>query len=141
MPIMVSILFALAVVGLLTLAAYLYLRARALSGQLEENARKPVQPEPEAACQPKQDPPAAKPERLSDFDQARLAAHREAEQQADALLSWESEGGRVVDLDLSDLDGRQSPAGNQRHGKSKIVPDQDDLDTEQLWLDLGGEGG
>lgn len=57
---------------------------------------------------------------FSEFEQRRQAAHRDAEGHAQALLDWESEGGRVL----------EDPEPS----------DPDDRHIHRLWLDIGGEG-
>ena len=91
-------------------ALYWMRRARRLQAELKALMQKLSTPMAQETALPQ----------LSDFELRRLEAHRQAEEQAQALLDWESEGGLVKD--------------NQEE------VDPDDHHVDHLWHDIGGEG-
>lgn len=138
MQMMLSILLALAVVGLLIVAAYWFLRARDLPDQMVRRTQRPVDSEAAAIAEPKNEKQPENPKELSELESKRQSARLDAGQQADALRNWESEGGRVVDDDSTDSNLPPLPGAVKRRPSS--VSSKDDSETDRLWLDLGGEG-
>lgn len=138
MQMMLSILLALVVVGLLTMAAYWYLRARELSDQMARRTQKQLDSEVAATAAPKNEKPPESPIEQTEFEKMRLSVRHDARQQADALSNWESEGGRVVDDDS--VDGVPPPLPGVVKRRPQSIASQEDSETDRLWLDLGGEG-
>lgn len=149
MPQMVGFfLVAIAVaIVLFALAIYFFHRARVLSNELESTKQRLAELSWSSAGDHSGPGDREKEKELSEFERAQLAAHLQAEEQARALLAWESEGGLV---DLEQHDGgnegveqlhrdRLPTSGNA--ARTADQPDGSSRHFDHLWLDIGGEGG